>query len=106
MFYEGFSLRDIPRWCAGCKISDVTEDSIDDLNLKDMIISAIKDSGFSVITISVNESETKVIEWLKNNKFKRGPVCRNYGHGGRKTYLYFYQISKKDWKKYGGDEFF
>lgn len=94
---------DMPGWCAGTKISGITNKNIRKINIEYLIKKVAQDFGTSVICVSVNETETDVIKWLKDNKFRKGPMMKNWGHNGRKTNMYFKQITKRDWLRYGGD---
>ena len=60
----------------------------------------------SCITVSVNEKETKVIEWLKKNEFTEGPPVAHWRYSGRQTSLWYKQIPQELWNKYhlGEDE--
>lgn len=89
---------DIEGWCAGCKVSGITDTSLSHKNfpsLETILHSAVEQCDASVICVSVNENEEKVLKWLKDNKFRRGPVVKNFIHNGHKTWMYFKQIPKK-----------
>lgn len=58
----------------------------------------------SCITVSVNEKETKVIEWLKKNEFTEGPPVAHWRYGGHQTSLWFKQIPEEIWNKYNLDD--
>jgi hypothetical protein len=95
MYYDE---ENIPNWCAGLKFSLCDED-VHKADIKEMIKKACEYEA-SVIVVSVNVEEELVIDWCKKNKFKRGPIMKNWLHDGRKTYLFFKQVTKKDFKKY------
>lgn len=96
-----YKIDEMPGWCAGAKVS-LCEGDIKHANLSDMIEQVVERIEASVIIISVNEDEEKVIDWCKANKFKKGPFLKNWGHSGRRTYLYFYQINKATYNMHGG----
>ena len=90
----------VDSWCATTFVSGITETSIKHPNfpsLDKIIDEMFEDNETPVLGVTVNEDELSVIEWLKENKFKKGPLVRNWGHGGRKTQAWFYQIPKKVW---------
>jgi hypothetical protein len=89
---------EVPLWCAGIKLS-VTEENVDTFSWGE-IIKELSWYRPSCVVVSVNEQETRVIEWCKENKFRKGPTIKNWLHDGRKTYLFFKQITKKDFMKY------
>lgn len=90
---------DIAGWCAGCKVGLVEGDIGNNLIWSDLANKAAG-MGCSVVVVSVNVEELKVIEWLKENKFKKSPVFKNHYHGGRKTLLYMKQVTKTTFEKY------
>lgn len=95
-------VREMPCWCASCKVSGLNNYNCKDLKIS-YILQQVFDSGenYSSISISANETETDLIEWLRKNKFRRGPMVRNYeNHGGRKTWLFNRQTTKTEIKKY------
>ena len=98
-FAKNLDYEDIYRWCAGVKVELVERDIDNNLTWSDLAKKAAG-MGYSVVVISVNVEELKVIEWLKESKFKKSPVFRNHYHGGRKTLLYMKQVTKTTFEKY------
>lgn len=98
-----YDIEEIPGWCAGAKLG-LTDYEVLQFRpfLPDIIKLVVEQIEASVIVVSVNEKEKYVIDWCKANGFKKGPVVRNWGHAGRKTYMYFYQIKKSDYRTHGG----
>ena len=93
--HEDIDFEDIPRWCAGVKISGLNEESIQRLTNKNLIDSVFDQYGqTSCLVASVNITEKDVIKWLIDNKWTPGPKVSNWNHGGRKTLLYFKQITR------------
>lgn len=92
--YEG-----IYGWCAGVKVRLIAKNIDNNLTWLDMAKRAAG-LGYSVVVVSVNVEELKVIEWLKENKFKKSPMFQNHHHGGRKTLLYMKQVPKTTFEKY------
>lgn len=86
----------IDSWCAGTKINGLNNVTIEGLKWTELQEKARESvRGLrSVMVASVNIEETEVIAWLEKNKFKAGPWFRNHGHNGRKTALFFKQVSK------------
>lgn len=94
---------DVAGWCAGCKVHRVNDNTVSHPtfpSLKQMMEKACSDIVASVLVISVNEEEVRTLAWLKKNKFRKGPVVKNWNHGGRKTMLYFKQIPKSIYEEY------
>lgn len=90
----------VDNWCAATVVSGITETSITHPafpSLEKIIDEAFDEFEAPVLMVTTNVDEVNVIEWLKKNKFKKGPLVRNWGHGGRKTQAWFYQIPKKVW---------
>lgn len=87
-------------WCAGVKVGLTERDIAPSLKWLDMAKRAAGDFGCSVVVVSVNVEELKVIEWLERNKFKKSPMFNNHYHGGRKTLLYMKQVTKATFEKY------
>ena len=90
----------IDSWCAATKVEGITETYLSHPNfpsLDTIIDESFGDNEAPVLMVTTNQGELKVIEWLKKNRFKKGPLVRNWGHGGRKTQAWFYQIPKKVW---------
>lgn len=87
-------------WCAGVKIGLVERDIEPNLKWTEIAKRAARDFGCSVVVVSVNVEELKVIEWLKENKFKKSTMFQNHFHGGRKTLLYMKQVTKTAFEKY------
>ena len=96
---KDLDLDDVPGWCAGCKVSIVGTDISNNLTWLDLAKRAAG-RGYSVVVVSVNVEELKVIEWLKENKFKKSPMFNNHYHGGRKTLLYMKQVTKATFERY------
>ena len=91
----------IDGWCAGCKVSGITETALSNPNfpsITQIMKRAAEELEASCILVSCNEGETRVLKWLKGNKFTKGPVVRNWGHGGRRTWMFTKKIPKKIWK--------
>ena len=86
----------IDGWCAGTKIMGLNSVTIEGLKWTELQEKARLSARElrSVMVASVNIEETEVIAWLEKNKFKAGPWFRNHGHAGRKTALFFKQVSK------------
>lgn len=64
------SINPIPGWCAAVKVSNVCDDFVNNKDFptaQAMMEYAAQTHMASCITISVNEKETTVIEWLKKN---------------------------------------
>lgn len=101
-----FNVNDIPGWCAGGKLSGILDEDIPKINHK-TLMEFMKRScpGASVFVISVNEKEVALIEFLTKNKWIAGPWLKNHGHGGRKTCLFFKQITKASWNANGNHQF-
>lgn len=100
------SYYDVEGWCAGCKVVGITTTALHSNHfpsLKKMMEEAVEKTNASVICVTVNEHETSVLDWLKKNKFRRGPVVKNWIHGGRKTWLYSKQIPKSIYKDHNSD---
>jgi len=97
---EYLDVYDIDGWCAGKNVSGLTADVINKYG-KSYIISKVLAEEGSVILVTVNETETEVIEKLKEWGFTKGKWFKNWGHGGRRTCIYTYQISKQDWEDAG-----
>ena len=94
-------------WCAGCKVTGITETALSNPNfpsITSIMRIAASETEASCILVSCNEGETSVLKWLKDNKFTKGPVVRNWGHGGRRTWLFTKKIPKKIWKAETGYE--
>ena len=88
-------------WCAGTVVGDVTEDT----PLKNVINYPYKAddawgrSGASCVIVTANEDEIELIQKLKEEGFKKGPWIKNWGHGGRRTAMFFKQLTLKDWEE-------
>lgn len=102
MAVSNFDYEEIPGWCAGIKVSDVNRDSIHKTTFQDILAYTLYKERYSCVVISANEAETEVLEWLKKEKFRRGPMVKNYIHGGRKTWLFFRNVTKRDFDKHCG----
>jgi hypothetical protein len=97
-----FDICDIDGWCAGSKVSGLyTDINLSQVSLEKLIEQALDDGNPSCLVISANEDETGLLDWLKQNKFKRGPMIRNALHEHHKTWMFFKQITKAQLKKYG-----
>ena len=96
---KDLDLDDVPGWCAGCKVGIVARDIANNLTWIDLARRAAG-FGYSIVVVSVNVEELKVIEWLEANKFKKSPMFQNHYHGGRKTLLYMKQVTKTTFEKY------
>jgi len=95
--------RDTPGWCAGCKVHGITETTITHKtfpSIETILQACVEEQHASVAIVSVNEEETRVLEWLLKNKFRKGPSVRNWNHGGRKTFLYFKQIPERIYEEF------
>jgi hypothetical protein len=106
-FYD-LAFDDIPYWCAACKVSGVVNNNVLKIarNFKELKEKVVHCSGASIIVISVNEREIEVIEMLRRLGFKKGITGKNWGRGGRKTFMMQYQISRKEWVDFGGESTF
>jgi hypothetical protein len=101
--YVKFTL--VEDWCACTHVSGITNWGVvrgDFPTIQEIVRESFEDLEPPCLMVTVNEEEEAVISWLKANKFKKGPWLRNWGHGGRKTQAWFYQIKVADWKKYSG----
>lgn len=91
---------DIPYWCAATKVSGLNEYSVAGLKQSELVTAAFNAKGAAAcLCASVNEKETEVIEWLEKNKWIPGPWVKNHNHGGRKTAMYFKQVSKARYER-------
>lgn len=93
----------IEGWCAACKVSGITETALTHKNfpsIETIMKNSVIDVEASVIVVSVNEEEHRVLEWLKVNKFRKGPVVKSWRYGGRKTWLFFKNIPKRIYDRY------
>jgi hypothetical protein len=99
---------DMVSWCAGMKAT-ITDYYAKEFTIEKCITEYQKKYHNCVvkpvIVCSVNSDEQKAIARLKELGFKRGPTMKNWGHGGRKTWLYFYQIPKRQWTKITGNKY-
>jgi hypothetical protein len=103
---EEFDVEEIPGWCASSKVSGVSDKHVPYLSYRTfMAFLQERDKDASVFTISVNEKEVALIEFLTKNKWIQGPWFRNWGHKGRKTCMFFKQVSKASFIKAGGRPF-
>lgn len=88
-------------WCAGMFVHGLREGNILEVD-PEILEEEAAERGCSVVVVSVNVREEKVIEWCKDNKFKKSPMFMNYNHGDRKTFLYMKQVRKSVFNKYNG----
>lgn len=103
---EEFDVEEIPGWCASSKVSGVSDVDVPYLSHRTfMAFLQERDKDASVFTISVNEKEVALIKFLTKNKWVQGPWFRNWGHEGRKTCMFFKQVSKASFVKAGGRSF-
>lgn len=94
---------EIEGWCPAAKISGLSDRHIPIMSHRRLIkLVQITDPAASVVVASVNEEETETISFLKKNGWKEGPWINNWGHGGRKTCLYFKQLTKASFIRNGG----
>lgn len=101
-----FYVEDIPGWCASYKVSGVSDKDVPYLSHRTFMAFLQEMAHLtSVFTISVNEKEVALIEFLTKNKWVQGPWFRNWGHEGRKTCMFFKQVSKASFVKAGGRPF-
>lgn len=100
LYYES-----VNSWCAGINVSGVTDSAVSHPSfpsVEKMMEQGVVEVEGSVLLITVNVEEKRVLEWLKANKFRKGPMMKNWGHGGRQTLCYFKQIPRKLWRKVTG----
>lgn len=94
------AFEDVPHWCAATKVSGLTSLTVKGLTNAELVTAAFNANGAAAcLCASVNEKETEVIEWLEKNKWIPGPWVKNYNHGGRKTAMYFKQVSKARYER-------
>lgn len=91
---------DIPYWCAATKVSGLNTYTVQGLKQSELVTAAFNANGAAAcLCASVNEEETVVITWLEKNKWIPGPWVKNHNHGGRKTAMYFKQVSKTRYER-------
>lgn len=91
---------DIPYWCAATKVSGLNDYTVKGLKQSELVTAAFDANGAAAcLCASVNEKEIEVIAWLEKNKWTPGPWVKNHGHGGRKTAMYFKQVSKTRYER-------
>lgn len=94
------SFADIPFWCAATKVSGLNSLTVKGLTNAELVTAAFDANGAAAcLCASVNEKETEVIAWLEKNKWTPGPWVKNHNHGGRKTAMYFKQVSKARYER-------
>lgn len=103
-YFRGLYIEEVPWWCACDKVCHVNKVTVK--HVGEALYKEVAKNGASCVMISVNCDEKEVIEHLKKEGFKRTPIMRNWGHGGRKTYCYLKQFTKKFWLDNGGDNNF
>lgn len=85
----------IPGWCAGVKVSGFGNNNLPK-SLTDLFEAHKKRRRTqSVICITTNNMEDKLIKWLKDNGFTPSPVFQNYNHAKRGTQMWFIQVPDK-----------
>lgn len=104
---EFISVDEIAGWCPAAKISGLTDDYIQNMSHRTLIkFVQIVEPSASVVVASVNEEETETLSFLKKNGWEKGPWINNWGHGGRKTCLYFKQLTKASFIKRSGRQYY
>lgn len=91
---DRFYLDEIPDWCAGVKVSEVTDQNLKYFNLKEIEEEARRYFNASVLVISLNELEKESLPFLRKLGFKKYGSFKNYNHRDRKTFLMMKQIPK------------
>jgi hypothetical protein len=97
------SLDPITGWCAGCKISNMSDHNVEDMEWS-VIERMVADDEGSVAVVSVNEHETLTIAWLINNGFEQSSVYNNF-NSGNKTQLFLKQVSQEVWNETNDDSY-
>lgn len=98
--HRNISFADIPYWCAATKVSGLNSLTVRGLTNAELVTAAFNANGAAAcLCASVNEEEITVITWLEKNKWIPGPWVKNYNHGGRKTAMYFKQVSKERYER-------
>lgn len=91
-------LSKIPYWCAGIKLSGLTNESKPTIQ---QILDAWKpqytDLQGSIIVVSCGADEKELRDHLKSIGFYKHKSFINYGHSSGKTWLMSYQIPKDIW---------
>jgi len=96
---------DMPGWCAGIKVNGVSDTYVTHPtfpSVEKMMKEGLEEVDGSALCITVNAKEERVLKWLKDNKFRKGPSVKNWGHGGRATMMYFKQIPRSLWRTQTG----
>jgi hypothetical protein len=100
MLHKDIVLEEIPEWCAGAFLSGVSALNVKTLTKKELNNTCDGAYTHSCILVMLNEDEKEYCEpYLRKLGFKRSPQINNWGHAGRKTWIYLYQIPKKIWSK-------
>lgn len=94
-------LHEIEGWCAGVRAVDLNRFTTKD-QLDKLVDATVLDFEASCIVASVNVLESELIKTLKDYGFKKCPWIKNWGHSGRKTCLFVYQIPHRLYKQLGG----
>ena len=103
MLPNGCYISPIENWCAGAFLFGVNGFTVTKLT-KDMLNKTCSDDdAHSCILICINNDEKDYVEpYLKKLGCRKSPQVNNWGHAGRKTYIYVYQIPKRIWGKRTG----
>jgi len=100
MLHEDIFIKEITKWCAGAFLCNVNALNIKTLTKKELNNTCNEKYTHSCILVTLNDDEKEYCEsYLRKLGFKRSPQVNNWGHAGRKTWIYLYQIPKKIWSK-------
>lgn len=100
MLHKDIVLEEIPGWCAGALLYGVSALNVKTLTKKELNNTCDNNYAHSCILVMLNDDEKEYCEpYLRKLGFKKSPQVNNWGHAGRKTWIYLYQIPKKIWSK-------
>ena len=100
MLHDDICIEEVSGWCAGAFLYGVSALNIKTLTKKELNNTCNEKDTHSCVLITLNDDEKEYCEpYLRKLGFKRSPQVHNWGHAGRKTWIYAYQIPKKIWSK-------
>lgn len=91
-------------WCAGFRVSEVEEPSDYTKAAHERLVKLVAslERNGSCLVITINEDEKELIPHLKKFGYKKWPWVHNHAHGGRRTCMMVYNLSKKEFDSNGG----